>query len=90
MRPPERLRRGRLLPSATWMFTRVGVIQENTPQDEGNAYLRLGEVLARLGWEGGARAAYEKGIGLAEKFGHSGVAENLCQALIELEDCDII
>ena len=34
---------------ATWMFDRMGVIQENTRQDEGNAYARLGEFLQCLG-----------------------------------------
>ena len=58
------------------MFTRVGVIQEYARQDEGNAYLRLG----------GARAAHEKGIRQAEKFGHSGMAEDLHLALVELGD----
>ena len=52
--------------------------------DEGNAYARLGEVLARLGRKDGARAAYEKGIGQAEKFGHSGMADDLRLALIGL------
>src|SRR5829696_1447747 len=44
--------------SATWMFTRAGVIQENTRQDEGNAYARLGDVLSHLGRKDEARAAY--------------------------------
>ena len=44
-----------------------------THEDEGNAYLRLGEALRRLGRKDEARAAYEKGIGQAEKFGHSGM-----------------
>ncbi len=55
-------------------------------EDEGNAYARLGEVLARLGREGEARAAYERGIGQAEKFGHSGMAEDLRLALIRLNE----
>jgi tetratricopeptide (TPR) repeat protein len=53
-------------------------------QDEGNAYARLGEVLTRLGRKGEARAAYERGIGQAEKFGHSGMADDLRLALIQL------
>ncbi|HZY57409.1 MAG TPA: hypothetical protein VFE09_06385 [Rubrobacteraceae bacterium] len=36
--------------------------------------------------EGEARAAYEKGIRQAEKFGHSGMAEDLRLALVELGD----
>jgi hypothetical protein len=45
-------------------------------EDEGNAYLRLGEVLTKLGREDEAREAYGAGIGQAEKFGHSGMAED--------------
>lgn len=45
--------------------------------DEGNAYLRLGEALHRLGREDEARSAYERGVEQAEKFGHSGMAEDL-------------
>ena len=56
-----------------------------THEDEGNAYLRLGEVLQQLGREDEARAAYERGIGQAEKFGHSGMAEDLRLALVGLE-----
>jgi tetratricopeptide (TPR) repeat protein len=52
--------------------------------DEGNAYLRLGDALQRIGRVDEARAAYEKGIGQAEKFGHSGMAEDLRLALIQL------
>jgi len=54
--------------------------------DEGNAYARLGDVLSRLGRKEEARAAYEKGIGQAEKFGHSGMAEDLRLALIGLKE----
>lgn len=53
--------------------------------DEGNAYARLGDVLARLGREDEARAAYERGIVQAEKHGHSGMAEDLRLALERLE-----
>ncbi len=55
-----------------------------THEDEGNAYLRLGEVLQTIGREDEARAAYETGIRQAEKFGHSGMAEDLRLALVEL------
>ncbi|HET7273060.1 MAG TPA: hypothetical protein VFI90_18480 [Rubrobacter sp.] len=54
--------------------------------DEGNAYARLGEVLARLGRSDEARSAYEKGIGQSEKHGHSGMAEDLRLALIQLNE----
>ena len=52
--------------------------------DEGNAYLRLGDALQRIGRKDEARAAYEAGIGQAEKFGHTGMAEDLRLAIIQL------
>ncbi len=55
-----------------------------THEDEGNAYMRLGEALSRLGREDEARAAYERGIGQAEKFGHGGMAEDLRMAITGL------
>ncbi len=55
-------------------------------EDEGNAWLRLGGALSRLGREEEARAAYEGGVRQAEKFGHSGMAEDLRLAMTELED----
>jgi predicted negative regulator of RcsB-dependent stress response len=54
--------------------------------DEGNAYLRLGDALQRIGREDEARAAYEAGIGQAEKFGHTGMAEDLRLAIIQLSE----
>ena len=54
--------------------------------DEGNAYARLGDVLSRLGRKDEARAAYETGIRQAEKHGHSGMAEDLRLALIQLSE----
>jgi tetratricopeptide (TPR) repeat protein len=54
------------------------------PDDEGNAYLRLGDVLAGLGREDEAREAYGAGIGQAEKYGHSGLAEDLRLAIARL------
>lgn len=56
-----------------------------THEDEGNAYLRLGEALKTIGREDEARAAFAEGAGQAEKFGHSGMAEELRLALVELE-----
>ncbi len=53
-------------------------------EDEGNAYRRLGDVLSLLGREDEARAAYETGVRQAEKFGHSGMAEDLRHAIIQL------
>jgi tetratricopeptide (TPR) repeat protein len=52
--------------------------------DEGNAYARLGDVLSHLGRKDEARAAYERGVQQAEKFGHSGMADDLRVALIRL------
>lgn len=54
------------------------------PDDEGNAYARLGEVLTRLGRRDEARVAYERGIEQAEKYGHSGMADDLRGALSQL------
>jgi site-specific DNA recombinase len=70
--------------TATWMFTRASAIQEDTRQDEGNAWARLGEVLERLGREDEARRAYEMGVRQAEKYGHSGMADELRAALVSL------
>jgi tetratricopeptide (TPR) repeat protein len=52
--------------------------------DEGNAYLRLGDVLSSLGRKDEARAAYERGVRQAEKYGHSGMAEDLRLAIAQL------
>jgi tetratricopeptide (TPR) repeat protein len=54
--------------------------------DEGNAYARLGNVLSTLGRKDEARGAYEKGISQSEKHGHSGMAEDLRLALIQLNE----
>jgi tetratricopeptide (TPR) repeat protein len=72
--------------SATWAFSKdLSVISQNAhDDDEGNAYLRLGEALQKIGREDEALAAYEAGVGEAEKFGHSGMAEDLRLALVEL------
>jgi tetratricopeptide (TPR) repeat protein len=54
--------------------------------DEGNAYARLGNVLSNLGRTDEARAAYERGITQSEKHGHSGMADDLRLALIQLNE----
>jgi len=54
------------------------------PDDEGNAYARLGDVLSRLGRRDEARAAYDMGVRQAEKHGHSGMAEDLRVAILQL------
>ncbi len=56
--------------------------------DEGNAYARLGDVLSRLGRKDEAQAAYETGVRQAEKHGHSGMAEDLRLAIIQLGEQD--
>jgi predicted negative regulator of RcsB-dependent stress response len=43
-------------------------------------------VLANLGRKDEARAAYEKGITQSEKYGHSGMADDLRLALIQLNE----
>jgi tetratricopeptide (TPR) repeat protein len=53
-------------------------------EDEGNAYARLGDVLSRLGRKDEARTAYETGIRQAERYGHSGMAEDLRLAIVQL------
>lgn len=54
------------------------------PDDEGNAYARLGEVLLRLGRRDEARTSYERGVEQAEKHGHSGMADDLRASLAQL------
>ncbi len=72
---------------ATWAFGQdTSVISERTHQDEGNAYARLGEVLARLERKEEARAAYERGTSQAGRFGHSVMADDLGLALIGLNE----
>ena len=56
--------------------------------DEGNAYARLGDALSRLGRKDEARSAYEMGVRQAERHGHSGMAEDLRLALIQLGEQD--
>jgi tetratricopeptide (TPR) repeat protein len=56
--------------------------------DEGNAYARLGDVLSYLGRKKEARAAYATGIRQAEKYGHSGMADDLRLAIIRLGEQD--
>jgi predicted Zn-dependent protease len=53
--------------------------------DEGNAYLRLGEVLTELGRGDEARIAYEEGIKQAGRFGHDGMVEQMRAGLESLE-----
>lgn len=54
--------------------------------DEGNAWGRLGAVLAELGRENEAREAYRTGIEAANRHGHPTMAAELEEALLELEE----
>ncbi len=56
--------------------------------DEGNAYARLGDVLSQLGRKEEARAVYATGIRQAEKYGHSGMADDLRLEIIRLGQHD--
>ncbi len=67
------------------LIIRSAPIDVTLHEDEGNAYLRLGEVLVQVGRKDEARAAYERGVVQAEKFSHSGMAEDLRGALTELQ-----
>ncbi len=53
--------------------------------DEGNAYLRLGETLAGLGREEEARDAFGRGIAQAGKHGHDGMVAEMTLALEGLD-----
>lgn len=55
-------------------------------EDEGNAWGRLGEALARLGRVDEAADAYLAGIEQAIKHGHPGMAEDFQQAVEALPD----
>ena len=52
--------------------------------DEGNGWLRLGETCERLGDPAAARAAYERGIAAADRFGHPGMRADIEARLDEL------
>ena len=53
-------------------------------QDEGNGWGRLGAALADLGEVKEAREAYSRGVEIAKGRGHSGLAEELEEALEDL------
>lgn len=53
-------------------------------EDEGNGWGRLGTALADVGeWEE-ARDAYRRGIEIANRRGHSGLADELAEAMESL------
>jgi predicted Zn-dependent protease len=49
-------------------------------EDEGNGWGRLGAALADLGEVDEARVAYAKGIEIANRRGHAGLADELMEA----------
>ena len=53
--------------------------------DEGNAYGKLGEVLHALGRTAEARAAYQRGIEAARRFGHPGMVGEFESRIEELD-----
>ena len=53
--------------------------------DEGNAYLRLGQTLAELGREPEAREVFRRGIAQAERHGHDGMVAEMTLALEDLD-----
>lgn len=53
--------------------------------DEGNGWQRLAECRIALGQPGEARAALERGIAAARRYGHGGLAGELEARLEELE-----
>lgn len=53
--------------------------------DEGNGWGRLGAALVELGREREAREAYRKGIEAARAHGHPTMAEELAEALREVD-----
>lgn len=53
--------------------------------DEGNGWGRLGSALADLGDVQEAREAYSKGMEIANRRGHTGLAEELQEAMEDLE-----
>ncbi|HEX6060354.1 MAG TPA: tetratricopeptide repeat protein [Gemmatimonadaceae bacterium] len=55
-------------------------------EDEGNGWLRLGEVLARLGRTEEARGALRRGVEASNRHGHAGMANEIELRLEELAD----
>jgi len=55
-----------------------------TAEDEGNGWGRLGAALADLGEVEKAKDAYRRGIEIARGRGHSGLAEELTEAMENL------
>jgi Flp pilus assembly protein TadD len=53
-------------------------------EDEGNGWGRLGAALADLGDVEEAKAAYQRGIDIAQARGHGGLAEELQEAMEDL------
>lgn len=53
-------------------------------EDEGNGWARLGAALAELGEVEEAKNAYARGIEIASRRGHSGLKEEMEEALEDL------
>jgi predicted Zn-dependent protease len=53
-------------------------------EDEGNGWGRLGAALADLGEEEEAKEAFSRGISIATRRGHEGLAEELREAMENL------
>ncbi len=56
----------------------------NLAEDEGNGWGRLGSALVDLGEVEEAKEAYSRGIEIASRRGHSGLAEELAEAMENL------
>jgi tetratricopeptide (TPR) repeat protein len=57
-----------------------------TSDDEGNAWGKLADVLHALGRTDEARAAFQRGIEAARRFGHVGMVNDLEARLEEMEN----
>jgi predicted Zn-dependent protease len=55
-----------------------------TYDDEGNGWLRLGDVYAQLQRTDDARAAYTSGMAASERYGHQGMRNEIEARLDEL------
>ena len=75
----ELLNRGEVQAGADALRAYLGLAD-----DEGNGWGRLGAALAELGEVEEARGAYAKGIEIANRRGHGGLAEELAEALESL------
>jgi predicted Zn-dependent protease len=75
----ELLNRGQIREGAEALRTYLDLAE-----DEGNGWGRLGAALSELGAIEEARAAYARGIEIASGRGHSGLVDELSEALEDL------